>query len=252
MPTASLARAALSASAVGVLLMMLRHAGPRAGGLAAAVPVNSMPALFWLSVEHGGGYAATAALGSLWGTGLTALLGLTFARMALACHVAVAALLAWLAIGALAALTWALPGVPAAAAALTLVAVLIGQAALPRLPCGPRRRGDTRTGALLSMAMAAAMSLLVSELSRHGGPQFCGLVAAIPVIGMFALYAGYRQGGAPLMFRVLRGYLDGMLAKAAFLGVLGAAWAVGAGPWAWPTALAGVGVTLLAQRRLRH
>jgi len=115
---ASLAKALLSAAAVGVLLATLRRASPRASGLAAAVPINSMPALFWLSLEHGGGYAATAALGSLWGTGLTALLGLTFARMAQKCHAAVAALFACLAVGALASLLWALPAARTAATAL--------------------------------------------------------------------------------------------------------------------------------------
>ena len=139
MLTASLAKAALSATIVGLILATLRQAGPRVGGLAAAVPINSMPALFWLSAEHGGGYAANAALGSLWGTGLTALLGLSFARMAMVCHAAAAAGLAWLAIGALAALTWALPTAPAPAAALALVAILIGQAAVPRLPSAPTR-----------------------------------------------------------------------------------------------------------------
>jgi hypothetical protein len=42
---ASLAKVALSAAAVGALLVTLRFAGPRAGGLAAAIPVNSTPAL---------------------------------------------------------------------------------------------------------------------------------------------------------------------------------------------------------------
>ena len=51
------------------------RAGPRAGGLVAAVPVSSIPALFWLSLERGGAYATTAVLGTLWGTGLTVLLG---------------------------------------------------------------------------------------------------------------------------------------------------------------------------------
>jgi len=64
MPITSLAHAALSAAAVGVLLATLRRAGPRAAGLAAAVPINSMPALFWLSLEHGGGYATHAVLGT--------------------------------------------------------------------------------------------------------------------------------------------------------------------------------------------
>ena len=51
------------------------------------------------------------------------------------------------------------------------------------------------------------------------------------------------------MLRVLRGYFDGLLAKAAFLVVLGSAWVAGAGPWAWPLALVAAVVVLLAQRR---
>jgi hypothetical protein len=92
---------------------------------------------------------------------------------------------------------------------------------------------------------------LVTELSRHSGPQFCGLVAALPLIGTFAVSASYRQGGAPLMLRVLGGYLDGMTAKAAFLGALGGAWALGAGAWAWPLALAAAAVVLRAKRSTR-
>ena len=249
MPT-SIAHAALSAAAVGVLLSALHRAGPRAGGLAAAVPVNSIPALFWLSLERGGAYATTAVLGTLWGTGLTVLLAASFARLALAWPAALAGLVAWLAIGGLATLTWTLPAVPAAAAALTACAILFGRAAFPRLPAADAsRRSGKRSGALLSMTTAGAMSLLVSELSRHSGPQFCGLVAAIPLVGMFAIVASYRQGGAPLMLRVLGGYLDGMAAKAAFLAALGAAWALGAGAWAWPTGFAAAAFALLAQHR---
>ena len=243
--------AALSAAVVGVVLSMLRRAGPRAMGLAAAIPINSVPALFWLSMEHGSAYAASAVLGTLWGTGLTVLLGAGFARMASALHPAHAGLLAWLAVGALALATSSLPSAPAAAAAATLCAILLGRAALPRPPaCDLPRRSDGRSGCLLSMAAAGAMSLLVSALSRHSGPQLCGLVAAIPVVGMFALHAGYRRGGAPLMLQVLRGYLDGMVAKAAFVGALGCAWVTGAGAWGWAIALVCSACTLLAQHHL--
>lgn len=244
------AHASLSAAAVGVLLSMLRRAGPRAIGLTAAIPISSVPALFWLFMDRGGAYAASAVLGTLWGTGLTVLLGASFARMASALHPAGAGLLAWLAVAALAVATSSLPSVPTAAAALTLCAILVGRAALPPAPAvdSPRRSG--RSGCLLSMAAAAAMSLLVSGLSRHSGPQLCGLVAAIPVVGMFALNAGYRRGGAPLMLRVLHGYLDGMAAKAAFLGALGCAWALGAGAWGWGIGAACATLTLLAQHRL--
>jgi len=253
MPALPLVHAVLSAAAVGVLLSTLRRAGPRAGGLAAAVPISSVPALFWLSLEHGGAYAGTAVLGSLWGTGLTVLLGASFARLALAVHAALAGALAWLGIGALVALTWALPAMSGAVAVLSVGAIVLGHKALPRLPASdPQRRAGPRTGTLLSMAAAGTMSMLVTKLSRHSGPQLCGLVAAVPLVGMFALHAGYRQGGAPLMLRVLGGYLDGMAAKAAFLGALAGAWALGGGAWAWPIALAAAALVLFAKQRLRR
>ena len=151
-------------------------------------------------------------------------------------------------------MTWALPTVPVAAAALTALrhsARTCGACRACRRAVASRRSGR-RGGALLSMATAGAMSLLVSELSRHSGPQVCGLVAAIPLVGMFAIVASYRQGGAPLMLGALRGYLDGMAAKAAFLGALGGAWALGAGAWAWPIGLAAAACALLAQHRGRQ
>jgi len=250
MSTTCFAHAALSAAAVGVLLSMLRRAGPRAIGLAAAIPVNSMPALFWLSLERGSAYASSAALGTLWGTGLTVLLGASFARLASALHPAGAGLLAWLGVGALAVATTSLSSTPAVAAALTICAILVGRAALPPAPAhDPARRSAGRSAALLSMAAAAAMSLVVSGLSRYSGPQLCGLVAAIPVVGMFTLNAGYRRGGAPLMLRVLHGYLDGMAAKAAFLGALGCSWALGAGAAGWGIGVACATLTLRAQHR---
>ena len=69
---------------------------------------------------------------------------------------------------------------------------------------------------------------------------------------MFALHAGYRQGGAPLMLRVLGGYLDGMAAKAAFLGALAVAWALDAGAWAWPIGLAAAAIALRVKHHLRQ
>ena len=216
MPIASLTHAALSAAAVGALLWILRRAGPRTAGLAAAVPVNSIPALFWLSLEHGGAFAASAVLGTLCGTALTVLLGTSLARRLRARHDA------------------AIMQRPAPASA----------------PIGSAARRD---GTLMAVATAGAMSLLVSELSRYSGPQLCGLVAAVPVIGMLATWAGWRQGGALRMLQVVAGYLDGMVAKAAFLAALGAAWTLGAGGWAWLLGLGAAALALHARRpRSRH
>ena len=202
-----LAKAAMSSAAVGVLLSLLRQAGSRASSLAAAVPLNLLPALFWLCVERGDQDAASAALGSLAGTMLTLLLG--------------------------------------------SLALVLGQRHGGRATPAVHGRGGRRT-ALLSMLMAGAMSALVSALSRHGSPHFCGLVAALPVLAGCATFVAHREGGATLALMVLGGYLDGMWAKAAFLAALGWAWAAGAGSWAWAAALACASIALLARARVRN
>ena len=207
LPLALIVKAMLSAGAVGLLLALLRRTGPRASGLAAAVPVNSMPALFWLSIDRGAADAASAAFGSLLGTGLTVLAG--------------------------------------------LAAIVAARITLRRRAAPVARRTGGRGGIALSMAIAGALSLVVSALALNGGPQFCGMVAALPVFGVCAMVAGYRQGGAPVMFAVLGGYLDGILAKAAFLAALELGWAAGAGLGAGPIGAAVAVMALLAQRTLR-
>jgi hypothetical protein len=99
-----------------------------------------------------------------------------------------------------------------------------------------------------SMAVAGGMSLFVSALSQHAGPQLCGTIAALPLVAFFALHAGHRQGGLASMLLVLGGYLEGLLAKAAFLGALSAAWAQGAGGWAWPLALVAAALSMVGRR----
>ncbi|MFO1330747.1 MAG: hypothetical protein U1F56_25625 [Rubrivivax sp.] len=66
-------RAAAAALAVGLTLSLLRRAGGRAAGLAAALPVSSLPALHLLWATRGAGSASAAARGALWGTALVAL-----------------------------------------------------------------------------------------------------------------------------------------------------------------------------------
>jgi hypothetical protein len=242
-----LIHAALSAVAVGALLCTLRRAGPRIGGLAAAVPINSIPVLFWLSIERGGTYAASAVPGALYGTGLAVLVGGIFARLTRGRHALQAALLAWLAVGAIVALTWRVSNTPVASIMFALGAMACGRLVLPPLPADDvRRRDGARPSAWISMGVAGAMSLMASALAHHGGARACGLVATVPLVGIFALHAGYRQGGTRVMLRVLGGYLDGMTAKAAFLGALGLAWLLGAGAWAWAVAVAVAALAVLA------
>jgi hypothetical protein len=204
--------------------------------------------LFWLFIEQGGRFATSAALGSLHGTGLSVLLGAIFARLAMAWAAPFAALVAWVAIAGVAALTWKVTSLPAGIALAALGTIALGRFALPPPPTrAAERRASAPAPVWPSIVVAGVMSFLVTELSRHVGARLCGLLAALPLMAMFALQAGWRRGGAPLMLRVLLGYVDGMTAKAAFLGTLACAWALGAGAWAWALALAAAGAALAAQ-----
>ena len=202
MPTDSLAKAVLSAAFVGVLLALLRRAGPRAGGLAAAVPVSSVPALFWLSAERGSGFAAAAAAGSLWATGVTAL--------------------------------------------LVLAAIALAQRTLAAIAASSRPR-RWRADAPISMAQPAACRS--SSASCRGMAGRCS-AASSPRRRWSRWRQRSRRTGKGVRDELpfLRGYLDGMLAKAVFLSALGLSWSAGAGMAGWPLALASAGTALRIQR----
>lgn len=241
-----------TAAFVGLLMALLRRAGPRLAGLAAAVPVTSMPTLFWLSQQRGVNFAADAAVASLWATGLTALLALTYARLCLRLRAPVAATLALTGVAALALATQGVTTALVVALPLTVGVIALAMRHSPRSPAQARHAGDWRRDAALAMTASGVMSLLAGELARHSGPALCGVVAAIPIVAMSGVVVSHRQGGTPLAFQFLRGYLNGMLAKATFLA--GLAWMLGHGVGlaAWPLAAALALLVLTAQQGLRR
>ena len=78
MPTSPWLRGCLTALAVALVLCVLRRAGPRLGGLAAAIPVTSVPALAWAAWEQGAVFAAASATAALLATGMTGLFALCY------------------------------------------------------------------------------------------------------------------------------------------------------------------------------
>ena len=243
MPT-SIAHAALSAAAVGVLLTALHRAGPRAGGLAAAVPISSIPALFWLSLERGGAYATTAVLGTLWGTGLTVLLAASFARLAVAWPAALAGLVAWLAVGGLATVTRDLAD-----------------------GAGRGRRADRLRDPVRACRLAAPaggrcepafrQAQRSAAVDGHGRCHVAAGVGAVPAQRSAVLRAGRRhppgrhvRDRRELPARRCAPDARGSAAATSTAwrprrrssAPWAAAWALGAGAWAWPMGLAARGL----------
>ena len=185
-------RGCLTALAVALVLCVLRRAGPRFGGLAAAIPVTSVPALAWASWEQGAAFAAASATAALLATGMTGLFALRYA--------------------------WA-----------------------------ARRQAPWQ--ALLAAALPAL--LLTGLVSGLGGSLvLCGLVAAIPVVGMSTTVSVHAQGGSGTVTVFLRAYLQGLLAKLAFLGSLAATLPAASGPLPWLAATASGVVVIVLLKRL--
>lgn len=235
---------------VAGLLLLLRQAGPRLGGLAAALPLSSAPTLFWLGVEQGSAFASAAATAALLSTALTPLLVGVYARLSprrgpLAC------LLAGLGLSTAVLLllqSWVTLG-PAAGLGLALGLSALVLRLLPRPAPARPRQGNWRTELLLTATVAGLLTLSIGALSQVAGASACGLLAAFPVVGLSTLWSTHQGQGASVACSFVAGYVDGNAAKAVFLALLAAALGSLSPAGAWILALAGGLFTLLL---LRH
>ncbi len=213
-------RGCFTALVVALVLGLLRRAGPRAGGLAAAIPVTSVPALAWMAHEQGADFAAASATAALLTTGMTGVFALIYARLARRHQAAVAlmgaaapALLLTVAVSGLGHhLTWALCGTTM----LVVGCLMAMPAAVPVQRRGARWRRDL----WLTMAVSGVVTTAISLIAPRVPALLCGMVAAIPVIGMCTTVSVHARDGSAAVTQFLVAYVHGLVAKIVFLGVL--------------------------------
>lgn len=243
-------RGCLTALAVALVLCVLRRAGPRFGGLAAAIPVTSVPALAWASWEQGAAFAAASATAALLATGMTGLFALRYAWaarrqapwQALLAAALPALLLTGLVSGLGGSLVLSLTGA-------TGILIVCGLLMPPATPAQPRVTHWHRE-LLMTMAVSGAVTALMTLIAPRVPPLLCGLVAAIPVVGMSTTVSVHAQGGSGTVTVFLRAYLQGLLAKLAFLGSLAATLPAASGPLPWLAATASGVVVIVLLKRL--
>ena len=241
--------ALMTAAFVGTLLALLRRLGPRASGFGAAVPLLSLPALVLLSMEHEGSFAARAAEASLWATALVALAAQTYGWISQRLSASVSVALTLLAAAACAALSVAWAQQPVLTLMLT---ILLSSAPLPRASLSLARAKPGHAELWLTVGFAVVTAPLIDWLGPHAGPAWAGVIPAFPVVGLCGLWASHVQGGRAMQRHFLRGYLDGMLAKSAFLAVAALALRADFGTAAWGLGLAGGLSALMLQRGWRR
>ncbi len=198
-----------------------RRWGETVSGWFVGLPLTSGPVCFFLAMEQGPGFAATAASGCLAGAAAEAGFCLAYAHAArrVGWPVAIAAgTLAFAAAASLLAAT-ALPLWPLAAAAVAALAVAL--AVLPRhdpapltLPAPPRWDIPAR------MAVATALVFGLTELAPLVGARLSGLLATYPAFAAVLAAFAQRARGAAAATGVLRGLLVGLFGFTGFFAVL--------------------------------
>ncbi|MET0348966.1 MAG: hypothetical protein ABW067_04170 [Rhizobacter sp.] len=226
-------KATLTAVAVLLVMAAARRGGRRFGGMVAALPLVTAPALAWIVHEDGVAFAVEAAIGSTAACAMMALFALGYAWAARR-HRATVALLCGLGGAALMAAP-ALMASGHAADALLLACTTCALVWL-RMPAGgedvaPRHR-STRSMVFVALA-AAGIAALAASVGPSVGGFAAGLLASLPVITASVAMFEHTACGHRAASHFLRGYVGGLVGKAAF-GVV----------FAWLAPHTGAGVAL--------
>ena len=244
-------KAALTAVVVAMVMLAARLFGRQTAGLLTGLPIITTPALVWVAVEQGSFAATRVAVGSVAACSVAAVFCLCYDRMARTAGPAACLAAAALAGGlACMAARECLPGLVVACA----VAAVICGSVLRCLPAAADKalpRSDVRRSNLIVTMLVAAMS---SALATPGqvDPFSVGLLAGLPIVAATVAVAEHASTGRLAVTRFLRGYVAGLIGRAAF----GALFALLLGPaglgWALVAAsAASVGVCALGAGRTR-
>lgn len=212
-------RLVLASGLILAASLVSRRWGPAVGGWIVALPLTSGPIAFFLALDHGPGFAAATAIGSL--VGAIAEIAFCLAYAALAGRGWPLALLAaCLAFAALATLLQAAMLPLAALTVGAVVALVAGLAILRDRPRALSAGASPRWDLPARMAITAVLVLLITGAAARLGPRLSGVLAMFPVYVMILTIFAHRKGPAPAL-QVLRGVLVGLFSGVAFFVALG-------------------------------
>lgn len=204
---------------IGAASLAGRRWGQAVGGWLVGLPLTSGPVAAFLALEHGIGFAAPVALGSLAGVlaevafclayGWSARRGWPVALVAASAAFAVAA-------AGLHRLSIQLCGLAALCVLVLVTALwLIPPRSATQSP-GPPPRWDLP----VRMLVTTALVVVLTELAPVLGPRLSGILATFPVYAAILTVFAHRVGTVPAV-QVLRGLLLGLFSFTGFFVVLG-------------------------------
>ncbi|HEY7648665.1 MAG TPA: hypothetical protein VID04_06630 [Methylomirabilota bacterium] len=197
-----------------------RRWGQAVGGWLVGLPFTSGPVAFFLALDHGLGFAAAVASGSIVGAMAQAAFGLAYARSAWRVAWPLSVVAGTIAFAA-AALVLAVVPLPLIGLLLAMIVTLV--VALALMPRG----GETiapmnppRWDLPARMVVSTTLVLLITGVAPALGPRLSGVLAAFPVYATtLAVFAHRHRPQAGV--QVLRGLLLGLFGFGGFFFVLG-------------------------------
>lgn len=212
-----------------------RRRGPAFSGWLVALPLTSGPVVFFLAIEQGPAFAATAALGALAGAAAQVALSVTYARVATR---------GWptaLAIGTLAFIAASLAMAPLlrlgglAVLAGVVAAQVVGARLMPAARAPLASPSPSRWDLPLRATIGTALIVGLTAVAPLIGPVASGLIATFPVFAAILAIFAHRGEGPAAATDVLRGLVAGLASFSAFFAILG-----------WTLPLAGIGPAFAA------
>lgn len=212
----------LTPALVGGASLAGRRWGPAVSGWLVGLPLTSAPVAFFLALDHGEGFAATVAAGTLAGTISQAAFALAYCWLA-ARGASWPAALAGGTI-AFAVFTLALRHLglgPLPLAALVVVALVLALLLLPRAARAPVAAGALPGWDLPARMIAATLLVLaLTALAPHLGPRLTGMLTPYPLYAAILTVFAHALEGPPAAIGVMRGLLVGLFGFVAFFLVL--------------------------------
>jgi hypothetical protein len=212
-------RLTLASGLILAASLVSRRWGPAVGGWLVALPLTSGPIAFFVALDHGTGFAAATATGSL--VGAMAEVAFCLAYAALAGRGWRLGLLGGcLAFGALATILQ-VAMLPFTALAIGAVVILVaGLAMLRDRPRASSAGASPPWDLPARMIITAVLVLLITGAAPRLGPRLSGVLAMFPVYVMILTIFAHRKGPAAAR-QVLRGVLVGLFSGVAFFVALG-------------------------------
>jgi hypothetical protein len=218
----------LTPALIAVATLVGRRFGPSIGGWLVGLPFTSGPVSFFLALEQGTSFAATAAAGSVAGVAASAVFAIAYAAMARRSGWPASLAVASLAFAAAVVGLHAMPlgsGLPIPLLALYaggVAAALIGIRLIPPPSALEQAPEPPRWDLPLRMVVATGLVIAITGAAPLLGPQLSGLLTTYPVYaGVLAVFAHAQRGGGAAA-QVVRGLCYGIIAFATFFLAIGA------------------------------